>query len=156
MVFALCLGTLYICNLHMRSFRTSYFKVQGNFEVILYNNGTNWCDIQLDTVITTPHRCIQCGVGQSMCEFWHWKIWKSQFTRLIDSLLSPGLRIYAAVHAIPKERNISNILRHKTVGRGCMATYNVNGIDKGWITTVKGLDSWRCEPPPRAKPFSKG
>ena len=36
MWYLLCLGTLHICNLRMRSFRTPSFKVQRNFEVILY------------------------------------------------------------------------------------------------------------------------
>ena len=85
-VFTLCLGTLYICNLRMRSFRTSYFKVQGNFEVILYNNSTNCGDIQSDTVITTPNRCIQCGVGQSMCEF-------CECTKETDCSTPPSLKL---------------------------------------------------------------
>ena len=49
-----------------------------------------------------------------------------QFTRLIDSLQSPGLRIYSAVNVIPKERNISITSGHKRVGRWRMATYNVH------------------------------
>ena len=36
-VFTLRLETLYICHLHMRSFRTTYFKVQCYFGVILSN-----------------------------------------------------------------------------------------------------------------------
>ena len=45
------------------------------------------------------------------------KVLLDQFTRLIDNLQSPGLRTYAAVHAIPKLRNISITLGHKRAGR---------------------------------------
>ena len=34
-VLTLSLETMYICHLRMRSFRTTYFKVHGHFEVIL-------------------------------------------------------------------------------------------------------------------------
>ena len=53
------------------------------------------------------------------------KVLLAQFTRLIDSLQSPGLRIDASVHAIPKERNISITLGYKRVCRWCMATHNI-------------------------------
>ena len=54
-VFTMCLETSYICNLRMRSFRTPYFKVQRHFEVIYIcmNTGTNWYEIQRDTLIKT-------------------------------------------------------------------------------------------------------
>ena len=40
-VFTMHPGTLYNCNLRMRSFRTPYFKVQRHFEVNLCE--CNWC-----------------------------------------------------------------------------------------------------------------
>ena len=61
-----------------------------------------------------------------ICKLEDMKVLLDQFTRLIDSLQSPGLRIYSAVNVIPKERNISITSVYKRVGRWCMATYNVH------------------------------
>ena len=61
-----------------------------------------------------------------ICKLEDMKVLLDQFTRLIDSLQSPGLRIYFAVNVIPKERNISITSGHKRVGRWCMATNNVH------------------------------
>ena len=61
-----------------------------------------------------------------ICKLEDMKVSLDQFTRLIDSLQSPGLRICFAVNVIPKERNISITSGHKKVGRWCMATYNVH------------------------------
>ena len=61
-----------------------------------------------------------------ICKLEDMKVLLDQFTRLIDSLQSPGLRIYSAVNVIPKERNISITSGYKRVGRWCMATYNVH------------------------------
>ena len=72
-VFTLCLETLYICYLRMRSSKPLISRFSAIFKSFCPLCGTYWYEIQRDTVVKTQHRCIAICRWRSQranfCEF---------------------------------------------------------------------------------------
>ena len=78
-VFTLCLETLYICYLRMRSSKPLISRFSAIFKSFCPLCGTYWYEIQRDTVVKTQHRCI------AICR---WRSQRANFASLRNETVS--------------------------------------------------------------------